>query len=200
MFRVGLTGGIASGKTTVSRLFEKLGVPIVDTDVISRKLLDPGEAAYEQVVSHFSEKILGPDGAIDRPGLRALVFSDSQQKVWLEQTLHPLIYRRSQEAMAACTDTEYVLLVVPLLFETGFQSLVDRVLVVDCPREQQIRRLMRRDSIDEQLAIKMLEQQMDGIERASRGDDVIENNDDTTDLGQQVAKLHQYYLKLASAG
>ena len=98
MFSVGLTGGIASGKTTVSEMFEKLGVPVVDTDVISRNLLDPGESAYERVVGHFGEQVLAADGAIDRRALRALVFSDSQQKSWLEKTLHRLVPGRHLRA------------------------------------------------------------------------------------------------------
>ena len=198
MFRVGLTGGIASGKTTVSEMFEKLGVPVVDTDVISRNLLDPGESAYERVVGHFGEQVLAADGAIDRRALRALVFSDSQQKSWLEKTLHPLIYQRSQDAMASFVGADYVMLVVPLLFESGFQSLVDRVLVVACPREEQIRRLTRRDNIDEELALKMLAQQMNNAERVSRADDVLDNGGFGTNLEDQVAGLHQSYLKLAA--
>ena len=198
MFSVGLTGGIASGKTTVSDLFADLGVPIIDTDVISRGLLDPGEPAYAQVLEHFGERILSESGGIDRRILRQIVFSDPAQKSWLEKMLHPLIYQGSHNAMLKHANADYVLVVVPLLFETNFQSLVDRVLVVDCPEEQQVQRLMKRDNIGESLARKMLAQQMSNAERLARGHDVIHNDDATTDLEQQVGRLHQSYLERAA--
>jgi dephospho-CoA kinase len=198
VFSVGLTGGIASGKTTVSNLFEALGVPVVDTDVISRKLLEPGEPAFRQAVAHFGKDILLPDGAIDRARLRKIVFSDASQKSWLETMLHPLIYQRSHDAMVEHCGADYVLLVVPLLFESSFQSLVDRILVVDCPAEQQTRRLMKRDGIDASLAKKMLAQQLSNSERVARAHDLIENRDDSADLASQVAALHQSYLQLSA--
>jgi dephospho-CoA kinase len=197
MFSVGLTGGIASGKTTVSNLFEALGVPVIDTDVISRKLLEPGELAYRQACAQFGKGILLPNGAIDRASLRKIVFSDRNQKSWLEAMLHPLIYQRSHDAMVEHSRADYVLLVVPLLFETNFQSLVDRILVVDCPAEQQIRRLMKRDGIDEELAQKILAQQLGNSDRVARAHDIIDNRDDSIDLASQVAVLHQSYLQLS---
>jgi dephospho-CoA kinase len=199
MFSVGLTGGIASGKTTVSNLFADLGVPIVDTDVISRKLLDPSEPAYHQVTAHFGAAILTPDARIDRARLREMVFSDPRQKSWLEKMLHPLIYQGCHNAMLKHAAAVYVLVVVPLLFETNFQSLVDRILVVDCSAEQQVARLMKRDGIDEILAGKMLAQQMSNAQRLSRAHDIIENDSDTADLVTQVNSLHQSYLKRAAA-
>lgn len=198
MFSVGLTGGIASGKTTVSNLFAELGVAVIDTDVISRKLLEPGELAFRQAVAHFGKDILLPNGTINRAGLREIVFSDGKQKFWLETMLHPLIYQRSHNAVLEHSTADYVLLVVPLLFESSFQSLVDRVLVVDCPAEQQILRLMKRDGIDENLAQKMLAQQLGNPERIARAHDIIENRDDSADLASQVAALHQSYLRLSA--
>ncbi len=116
MFSVGLTGGIASGKTTVSNLFEALGVPVIDTDVISRELLEPGEPAYQQACAKFGKDILLPNGEIDRASLRKIVFSDRTEKSWLEATLHPLIYRRSHEAMLGHSGADYLLHLVRLLF------------------------------------------------------------------------------------
>ena len=199
MFAVGLTGGIASGKTTVSNLFAELGVPVIDTDVISRKLLDPGEPAYDQVSAHFGPTILTPDANIDRARLREIVFSDARQKSWLEKMLHPLIYQRSHDAMVEHSAAVYVLVVVPLLFETNFQSLVDRILVVECSAEQQIARLMKRDGIDAALARKMLAQQMSNSQRLARAHDVIHNDSDDADLVTQVKILHQTYLERAAA-
>ena len=197
MFAVGLTGGIASGKTTVSNLFAEHGVPVIDTDVISRQLLEPGGVGYDQVSEHFGEQILAADGSIDRRALRRIVFSDPTQKSWLEKMLHPLIYQGSHDAMLRHAAADYVLVVVPLLFETNFQSLVDRILVVDCPAEQQVARLVKRDNIDESLARKMLQQQMSRQQRLARAHDVIHNDDATTDLEQQVTDLHQSYLEMA---
>jgi dephospho-CoA kinase len=198
MFSVGLTGGIASGKTIISNLFAGRGVPVIDTDVISRELLKPGELAFKQVCAHFGETILDAEGNIDRARLRQIVFNQSLEKNWLETMLHPLIYQRSHEAILKYTKAVYVLVVVPLLFETNFQSLVDRILVVDCPANLQIERLMTRDKIDESLARKMMSQQLGNDERLTRAHDVIANRGDGEDLESQVEHLHKTYTQLAS--
>lgn len=195
MFAVGLTGGIASGKTRISNLFAELGVPVIDTDVISRKLLEPGELAYQQVCTHFGSDILDADDRIDRSRLRKIVFTDPDEKSWLETMLHPLIYQRSHEEMLEHSRASYVLVVIPLLFETNFQSLVDRILVVDCPPEVQIERLVKRDNIDENLARKMISQQLSNAAKLARAHDIIENRTNHSDLRSQVASLHQAYLK-----
>ncbi len=198
MFSVGLTGGIASGKTTISNLFAELGVTVIDTDIISRNLLVPGELAYQQICSHFGKGILFDNGEINRAALRKIVFSNPQQKSWLETMLHPLIFQRSHDAIIENSGAQYVLVVVPLLFETNFQSLVDRILVVDCPADLQIQRLMKRDDIDEALANSMLAQQLSNSERLSRAHDIINNSEDGTDLVSQVATLHDSYILQAS--
>lgn len=199
MFSVGLTGGIASGKTTISNLFAKLGVPVVDTDIISRKLLEPGELAFNQVCTHFGANIVNTDGRIDRARLREIVFNNPAEKSWLETMLHPLIYQRSHDAIVTKAGADYVLVVVPLLFETNFQSLVDRILVVDCPAEEQIERLVKRDQIDESLAHKMVLQQLSNAKRIARAHDIIDNRSADVDLESQVAALHKRYLQLSGA-
>ena len=199
MYAVGLTGGIASGKTTISKLFTELGVPVVDTDVISRSLLQPGELAYRQVCAHFGEQILKSGGEIDRGKLRSIVFGEPAEKHWLETMLHPLIYQRCLEEIRTYAGADYVLMVVPLLFETNFQSLVDRVLAVDCPGEQQVERLMTRDTIGRDLALSMLAQQLDNPTRLARAHDRIDNSGDGSNLPADVAALHKRYLRLASA-
>ncbi len=198
MFSVGLTGGIASGKTTISDLFAARGVPVIDTDIISRQLLEPGELAFDQVCAKFGDEILQPDGSIDRKRLREIVFNDRAAKIWLETMLHPLIFQRSLEAIQTRADGDYVLVVVPLLFETNFQSLVDRVLAVDCPAERQIERLLKRDRIDAKLARKMLDQQLSNDDRLARAHDVIDNRGDGSDLENQVESLHRRYLQFAA--
>ena len=200
MFSVGLTGGIASGKTTISDMFAARGVPVIDTDLISRRLLEPGELAYQQVCKHFGDAIMDADGRLDRKRLRHIVFNDREAKTWLETMLHPLIFQRSHEAIQEYRDADYVLVVVPLLFETNFQSLVDRILVVDCPSERQIERLVKRDRIDTVLAQKMLDQQMQNSERLARAHDIIDNREDDSDLESQVDQLHRLYLQRAAAG
>jgi len=198
MFSVGLTGGIAAGKTTLSNLFAELGVPVVDTDIISRKLLEPGELAYDQVCAHFGDRIKGSNDEIDRVKLRKIVFTNPDEKTWLENMLHPLIYRRSHDAILEHTKASYVLVVIPLLFETNFQALVDRILVVDCPPEVQLERLVKRDHIDKTLALEMLSQQLSNSARLARAHDIVDNSEDTTDLVSQVEALHQLYLQLSS--
>lgn len=197
MFSVGLTGGIAAGKTTLSDLFGELGVPVIDTDIISRKLLEPGESGFDQVYEHFGNSIVGTDNRIDRVKLREIIFSSHDEKSWLETILHPLIYRRCQELILQYSAADYVLVVVPLLFESNFQPLVDRILVIDCPPEVQLERLLLRDHIDETLAQKMLAQQMNNSERLTRAHDIVDNSDNAADLESQVRALHQLYLQLS---
>lgn len=199
MFSVGLTGGIASGKTTISDLFAGLGVPVIDTDIISRELLEPGELAYRQVREHFGDNILDANNEIIRAKLRRIVFTRPNEKSWLETILHPLIFQRSHDAIVKITAADYVLVVIPLLFETNFQALIDRILVVDCTAEQQIERLVNRDHIEEALARKMLAQQLTNSERVARAHDVIDNRDAGVDLNSQVTVLHDKYLRLATA-
>ena len=199
MFSVGLTGGIASGKTTISNMFAELGVTVIDTDVISRQLLQPGELAFDQVCAHFGAAIIDEDGKIDRARLRRIVFTEADEKAWLETMLHPLIYQRSHEAILQHGGAAYVLVVVPLLFETNFQPLVDRILVVDCPAETQIERLTQRDHIDRELAQKMLAQQLPNDERVARAHDVINNTNSIAELKSQVEDLHRRYFALAGA-
>jgi dephospho-CoA kinase len=199
MLRVGLTGGIGSGKTTISDLFSNLGVPIIDTDLISHQLLELGKPGYEKVVGHFSDKLLDKHRQIDRRRLRRIVFDDEVEKHWLETTLHPIIYQQTQQQIEYCRTTDYVIVVVPLLFEAEFQTLVDRILVIDCCPETQIRRLTARDQIDLKLALLMISQQWTNEARLEQADDVIYNgNNVDRDLDQQVAELHQKYLLLAA--
>ena len=146
----------------------------------------------------MNDDILTADNQIDRKRLRELIFSNAQEKVWLETMLHPLIYQRSQQRIGEHSSASYILVVVPLLFETNFQTLVDRVCVVDCPPELQLKRLVRRDNIDETLARKMLDQQLSNNERVARAHDVIDNRAEVSDLPAQVNSLHQSYLSLSN--
>jgi dephospho-CoA kinase len=196
MLTVGLTGGIASGKTTVSDLFSSLGTPVIDTDVISRKLLETDQPGYQFVIKHFGSEILLGDGQIDRLQLRRLIFSNETEKLWLESMLHPMIYRQTQRLIEQNLNAAYVVVVIPLLFESNFRSLVSRALVIDCSPHTQITRLMTRDNIDRELARQIMAQQWSNQARLEQADDVI-RNDGENNLSQQVTKLHQQYLSLS---
>ena len=197
MYRVGLTGGIASGKSTISNLFSSLGVSIIDTDIISHQLMQQNQPAYLKTVEHFGQKVLNKDGSINRLGLREIIFNQPQQKDWLEKMLHPLIRDKTLENILKVNPKDYVMIIVPLMFETGFIQLVDHVIVIDCPAKTQIKRLTQRDNIDKKLAQKMIAAQMDNQARLSRADSVLTNPDDKN-RQQQVLQLHHELLKLAA--
>ena len=193
MFVVGLTGGIASGKTTISEMFRALGAAVIDTDIISRRLLEPGQEGFEKVVQKLGKSILLDTGEIDRRNLRHLVFNDKKLKNWLESILHPLILQNCRQQIDQIDDSNYVILVVPLLFESSFTTLVDRVVAVDCNKNVQLNRLTNRDKIDVNLAEKMITQQMSNEERINLADDIIDNNGKESGLAAQVHSLHSEY-------
>lgn len=196
MLTIGLTGGIASGKTTISNLFSSHGVPVIDTDILSRHLLDIDQPGYREVVQHFGNEILQSDRQINRRRLRVLVFSDKNQKKMLETLLHPMIFEETQHRIAQHSAAAYVIVVIPLLFETKFQSLVDRTLVVNCSESTQIERLISRDDIEIGLAREMIAQQWSNEERLSLADDIIDN-DRNHDLETRIASQHNKYLSLS---
>jgi dephospho-CoA kinase len=197
-FRVGLTGGIASGKTTVARLFEALGVPVIDTDVLAREVVKPGSPVLQQIVARFGADVLAADGTLNRPALRALVFSDPAARADLERLTHPAI-RELLEARSAAAGGDYQIHVIPLLAETQGQNRVDRVLVVDCDPQLQIRRLQARDGSTLEQAHKILAAQASREARLALADDVIVNDGDIARLRDQVETLHFRYRELAQA-
>ena len=195
--RVGLTGGIASGKSTVARLFGELGADVIDTDEIARTLVLPGSPVLAWIVERFGADLLTPDGALDRRRLRTIVFADPEARRQLEARLHPPI-RTEALARAAASTAPYAILVVPLLFESGFDRLVDRKLVVDCPESQQLERLIARDGIGRAEARAMLAAQMSREERKQRADDCIDNSSSFESTQSRVRELHGQYLQLAT--
>lgn len=197
--RVGLTGGIASGKSTVSRLFADLGVPVLDTDEIARDVVAPGSFGLERVAAAFGGEVLAGDGSLDRGALRRLVFTDPERRERLERLVHPLIMRALRERSAAAGGA-YQVHVIPLLAEKGLAGEVDRVLVVDCPEEAQRRRLMERDGETAESAARMLAAQAARRERLAIADDVLANEGDLGALPAAVARLHDFYRELAMAG
>jgi dephospho-CoA kinase len=196
VLRIGLTGGIASGKSLVAQMFAELGATLIDTDSIAREVVAPGEPGLAAVVDAFGDEILTPNGELDRAQLRARVFADTGERRRLERLLHPLIRARSLAAMNAAAGP-YVIVAVPLLVETNFAELVDRVLVVDCPEPLQLERLMRRDGIGEAEARAMLAAQTGRSARLAAADDVIDNGGTVEATRRQVAALHRRYLTLS---
>jgi len=197
VFRVGLTGGIASGKSTAAKFFGALGVPILDSDQIARDVVEPGQPPLERLVARFGASILTPDGHLDRPALRDIVFSDPRARADLEALTHPAI-GAALEARSATAGGPYQILVIPLLVEKHLGSQVDRVLVVDCDEALQIRRLRARDGSTPEQAQAILDAQVSRSTRLKAADDVITNEADMSAVSAQVAALHARYLGLAA--
>jgi dephospho-CoA kinase len=197
-FRVGLTGGIASGKTTVANLFAALGVSIVDTDVLAREVLEPGTPLSAEVVAHFGPDIIAPDGALDRRALRARVFADPAERRWLEERTHPAI-RSLTDARSSVARGPYVMVAIPLLVETGGADRFDRVLVVDVDPALQLARLQARDGTSRGEAERILAAQATRAARLAVANDVISNAGDLAALRDQVAALHRRYVEAATA-
>jgi len=195
-FRVGLTGGIASGKSTVASLFAALGVPIIDTDVIAREVVAPGTPLLARIAERLGPGVLAMDGSLNRRSVRDLVFSDPAARAALESLTHPAI-RAEMERQADATTAAYSMLAIPLLAEKGSKSVVDRVLVVDCDEELQIRRLQARDGSTLDQARAILSAQATRQARLAVADDVIRNDGNLHALRDQVAALHTHYLELA---
>ena len=194
---VGLTGGIASGKSLVGAMFVKLGATLIDTDVVAREVVALGEPGLSAVSAAFGPRVLLPSGELNRPVLRSLVFEDETRRRELESILHPLIRQRTRAKLAELA-APYALVVVPLLVETSFGELVDRILVVDCPESTQLERLTRRDAIPRAEALAMLRAQVDRATRLKAAHDVIDNSGTSEATRRQVELLHRRYLDLAA--
>jgi dephospho-CoA kinase len=196
VIRVALTGGIASGKSAVAALFEARGVPVVDSDAIAREIVAPGSPALEAIRRRFGERILQGDGTLDRRALREQVFADPVARRDLEAITHPAIRARMQEWSQAVTGP-YQIHMIPLLVESGGRRDFDRVLVVDCPEELQIQRVMQRDGVDANSARNSLAAQASRAARLAIAGDVIVNDGDRDKLFHDVDALHQRYLQLS---
>ncbi|MGB5165110.1 MAG: dephospho-CoA kinase [Woeseiaceae bacterium] len=193
--RIGLTGGIASGKSTVADLFAAHGVTVVDTDIIARQVVEPGCAALDEIIGEFGEQVIDGSGHLDRAAMRKIVFADDAARTRLEGILHPRIRTETRRQVLAA-DGDYVIVVVPLLIESPLRNDVDRVLVVDCSEDTQLRRLLARDAESEQQARRMLAAQASREQRLAAADDIIRNDDDMAFTRSQVDALHTFYKNL----
>lgn len=196
-FTVGLTGGIGSGKTTISQLFAELGATIIDTDVIARSLTQPNTAASEQIKAVFGAEYIEKNGAMNRNAMRKLVFKNKEAKTKLEGILHPLIFKEAQRQADLVTEG-YPIFVVPLLTESSrWKNQTTRILVVDCTEEDQIARVMQRNQLSRQEVEAIMASQATRADRLSIANDVIHNQSNLIELEPQVERLHALYSTLA---
>ncbi len=195
---IGLTGGIASGKTTVADLFqEHFNIDIVDADIVAREVVAVGSDGLRQIAEHFGEAILLEDGTLNRAKLREQIFSNPEDKTWLNALLHPMIRNKIEEGLTNIR-SPYGLLVAPLLIENQMQGMADRVLIVDVPTEVQIERTMNRDNVSEEQVKAILKSQASREQRLAVADDVIKNHTKNQDLLPQITDLHQKYLAIST--
>lgn len=193
---IGLTGGIGSGKSTVAAQFARLGAAVIDTDLIARHLVEPGEPALAEIRSVFSDAIIDAEGRLDRAALRRRVFNDAIARAELEAILHPRIRQAVRDALEA-VDAPYALVVVPLLVETrAYDELLDRVLVVDCPETLQVKRVMARNGLSRDEVEAIMASQATRAERLAAADDIIDNAASPEALERAVAVLHAQYSEL----
>jgi dephospho-CoA kinase len=192
---VGLTGGIGSGKSEVSRRFELLGITVIDADIIAREVVAPGSEALTAITAHFGQKILNHDKTLNRGKLRELIFENSEEKKWLEKLLHPII-RTETIAQLERSKSPYTILSSPLLLETTQHELVDRILVIDANEDLQLARASARDANNTEQIKKIMATQMQRSERCAHADDIIHNHGDLQELDMQIKDLHKYYLDL----
>ena len=202
MLTVGLTGGIGSGKTTVSNLFESLGIAVIDTDLIARELVNSNSSVLNEIIGIFGQTILDHNGTLDRKKLAQIVFNKKEEKQQLENILHPRIRtevnNRIHTFKSSTIPPQYVIVVIPLLFETGFRDLIDRILVVCSDEKIRIERVKQRDNrkVDEIRSI--ISSQVTDERRISEADDIIENDNNFKELESQVLQLHKKYTDLSS--
>lgn len=195
--RVGLTGGIASGKSVIATMFAELGVPVIDTDLIARQVVMPGQPALAEIRAAFGAGVITASGTLDRKAMRKAIFADADCRRRLEAILHPRI-REETIRQAEAADADYQLIVVPLLLESPLRDFVDRILVVDCQEGTQIQRLLQRDAESEQQARRILAAQSSRKERLAIADEVIANDGDLDAARDQVAALHLRYLQMSA--
>lgn len=198
MLTIALTGGIGSGKSSVCKLFAQHHIPIIDTDEISREIVEPGQPALEAIVSSFGPDVLNSSGSLNRKQLASIVFKSSEKRQQLEIILHPRIRDIVQQRIKQLT-SPYCIIAIPLLFETSQQQVYDRILVIDCNVELQIQRVLQRDQRSREEIEAIIAAQVDRQQRLQLADDIIDNNYGLKELSEQVDLLHQKYISLTNS-
>ena len=195
MLIIGLTGGIGSGKSVASDKFASLGITVVDADVASRTVVEPGMPALQEIESHFGSEIISEDGLLDRAQLREVIASDAEERKWLESVLHPRIGEQIAKEISEST-SPYTLFVAPLLLETNSQEMCARVVVVDVPNNVQVERTAKRDKVPTDQVEQMVSAQMEREKRLEKADDVLLNTGTIEELEKKVEQLHEKYLQM----
>ena len=195
MLIIGLTGGIGSGKSVASDKFASLGITVVDADVASRTVVEPGKPALQEIESHFGSEIITEDGQLDRAKLREIIASDAKERKWLESVLHPRIGEQIAKEISEST-SPYTLFVAPLLLETNSQEMCARVVVVDVPNDVQVERTAKRDKVPTDQVEQMVSAQMGREKRLEKADDVLLNTGTIEELEKKVEQLHKKYLQM----
>ena len=195
MLIIGLTGGIGSGKSVASDKFKSLGITIVDADVASRTVVEPGKPALKEIEDHFGSGIITAEGKLDRNNLREIIATDPEERKWLESVTHPKIGEQITKEISESTSV-YTLFVAPLLLETNSQEMCSRVVVVDVPKDVQIQRTAKRDKVSPNQVEQMVAAQMEREKRLEKADDVLLNSGTIEDLEKQVEALHKKYIKM----
>ena len=190
---LGLTGGIGSGKSAVSAIFEELGIQVVDADIVAREVVEPGSVGLTKITAHFGDEILTNNGTLDRSKLRAIIFADESQKQWLNNLLHPLI-RESMLSQLKQATSNYVILVAPLLFENGLEKYCNHTLLIDVPVDVQITRTTARDNVSVELAKQIIASQMSRADKQQKAADILDNNRPLEKVKMDVQRLHEKYL------
>ena len=200
MLKIGLTGGIGCGKSTVARIFEQLQTPVIDADNIAHQLVATGQPALAQIQQEFGTEIFNPDASLNRKKLSELVFSEPKQKQKLEAILHPLVYQSIQAELRQLKQLKkpYCIICIPLIFETNMTHIVDRILVVDCSVETQMERVQNRDHITKERIQAIIDTQVSRAFRKSQANDLIDNSETDDRLAEEVKKLHNLYLSIST--
>jgi len=197
MLKVGLTGGIGSGKSTVTNFFAELKIPIIDSDAIARKLITDNQTVFAKIFEHFGSASIKRDNSIDRKYLKQIIFSDIKERKWLENLLHPLVYQEIAQQLLNIK-APYCIIDIPLLLESGGHAIVDRILVVTIPTAIQIQRTILRDNITAAEVTAIIENQSDNTWRLSQANDIIDNSESLESTQKQVQKLHEFYTNLGA--